>query len=322
MLTMIPWLSRGREHIDDTMIGNLARGNVDPITGVPVVAEPASSLAGGLRRSKSQTISFQGRSLAGPTRSFSAPVTTPGPKLSQQSRGSEPQKASQAPLRHHKRPAPVIGARETRTPQKGGARPLEDMFARAMFKTREKQGTAIDQKDLQDVSDIVLACGSVQHMLGRADEEEATSSPIAPVLLNPFRKKAPENGVTSPVICLTPTAVNPADEVPPSRNLEGADVWSRLGQSLDSSNQSGVGVIAKPETAGHKENIYHRAEEGMQNQQSHDATVATKRSISSAKGAEMSSTSVRSAKRRKQGSVGGKGATMLSFFSRAATPKR
>lgn len=180
------------------------------------------------------------------------PMITPGKMWSQQKQQQQQLQQQQQPKAEggqpllpllHKRPQ---GSRERvfETPRKRHGGLLAEMFERATSKANAEKENIDPSRDtsLQDVSEIVLACGP-----GRTPTRGREASPQLPppaVTLNPFAKKAEQTAaaVSSPRNFLTPSTVSvPVSSLcsvahPPVPEHafrcadQGVDAWARLGK--------------------------------------------------------------------------------------------
>lgn len=343
----LPYLSR--EHIEDEMMVSISQGKVDPVTGQPVTPEafPTPEGRGEARRSATHQPSRSSGSYTRTPKSATMPTTTPTGTRHQQQPG-----------RHSfggGRTFPLQGRGQSQDLRRRGMQAsdkrhgggegglLRDMFERARWKAGQENKENVppkrrDAAGLQDVSEIVLACGSGQTpaRAGRVSGSRTSNTPAA--VQNPFAKKPEGSTVsTAPSDFLTPGAAPSGarpecDTVHPQRYQGGdSDAWSRLSKGC---MMAGAGAGSKREVGGTVSGV-----EGSTSDVSKQGSqsplevaeggaaapaiaksaciepVAPKRPPS-----HSGNTDRRGGKKAKLGSraSAGQGATMLSFFGRAA----
>ncbi|CAN0227187.1 unnamed protein product [Ectocarpus sp. 13 AM-2016] len=338
------------------MMVNISRGNVDPVTGEAVTAEtfPASRAAGARRAETHQprpSCSGQRRSIAHSDRPRSAtmPTTTPSGSKNKrnESRGARPstQQGQRQGRDWRGREAQASAGKRGGS---GGGGLLKDMFERARSRAEEEKENFFSQQKtrytapgLQDVSEIVLACGSGPTPGRRGRVADSSSTPTAAP--NPFARKpgasaAARVGAASFHTPDALTAVDTrlrgyADALRPTVYGGGdPDAWSRLskgcltacarkdgGEDTCSATRGAAHAVGE----GHKDCGARRAAATPSGAVSAAADfagvtpAAPKRPLS--RGVSGSSRG-KKAKLGVGGKVGSprKGATMLSFFGRAA----
>ncbi|CAN0435664.1 unnamed protein product [Ectocarpus sp. 12 AP-2014] len=240
------------EPIEDEMMVNISRGNVDPVTGETVISETFPALgAAGVRRAETHqprpSCSGQRRSIVPSDRPRSAtmPTTKPNGSKNQrnESRGASPftQQGQKQGRDWRGREAQASAGKRGGS---GGGGLLKDMFERARSRAEEEKENLFSQQKtrypapgLQDVSEIVLACGSGQTPGRRGRVADSSSTPTAAP--NPFARKpggsaAARAGAAS---FHTPDALTAADTRlrgdadalrPTAYGGGDPDVWSRL----------------------------------------------------------------------------------------------
>lgn len=291
-------LSLNREHIGDPLIGDLADGRVDPATGAPVAAELTVS-SGGRCRPRSMPPKPGVLSPSGTPRKSSSVVTsTPsaswksGPRLDWR----------QASVSEHQRTART-GSCSARSPRREGTGLLGNMAVRASPKPREEEGNhSVDEScRLQDVSEIILACGAVGQASALTPSGDSATKPV-----QDHDSPAPPRAEARSMI-------------------QSADAWSCLRQSVASGGalskratfQSGEGgpkpVVPWEGVPG----THHRSNETSGGGTSAPNGVNSKRPVSSTKEGRVGATSERRGKKSRQAPAGRDGPTLFSFFGRA-----
>lgn len=348
-------------------------GKVDPVTGDPVTPEtiPVPGSGGGVRRSATHQPSRsgdRGRSAAPSAHSKSAtmPTTTPSGTRSQQGQQQQRQQAGKNGWGgRRKQPQEWRGRAGHTHPSSrkhGGGGLLKDMFERARSRAEEgpkKENFPPNEPDaavLQDVSEIVLACGSGQTP-ARCERDSCSRAPVtAAAVPNPFAKEPRSTAADpSPSDFRTPSALagggvrSTAGAAPFAGYAGGdSDAWSRLSKGCltagvrdgeDDSVREGGGAVPRGDlpvgvTPVNGDSKVESGASGTVSAVAESAgvkPVAPKRSLSAP--SREGSTSRRGKKESKLGGGGrksqshpppagkGKGATMLSFFGRAAVSK-
>lgn len=358
-------------------------GKVDPVTGHPVTPEtpPVPGNGAGVRRSATHQPSRsgdRGRSTAH-SKSATMPTTTPSWARNQQGQRHQGQQQQQQSGRNswgggRKQPHESIGRASQPHPSRkhgGGGGLLKDMFERARSRAEDKKenfppndpDAAADAAALQDVSEIVLACGSGKTP-ARADRASGSgaSAATAAAVSNPFAKKPRSTAGSnpSPSDFRTPSAsiteggVRSAEGAAPLAGYAGgdSDAWSRLSKGCLAAGVRGGeedAVIIEEGGAAPRDDLPKgvtppkngngkaEAKSGACSTVSAAAEsvgvkpVAPKRSLSAPSRGGRNTGSGRGKKELKLGGGGrksqshpppaGKGATMLSFFGRAASSK-
>lgn len=314
------------------LIVKLARGEVDPVTGVAVSAHPHPTPShSGVRRTFTQPTPCRGRpSSSAPVKSSSMPNITP--------RGTSNQKPQECRRRD-------VGGRRKETPRKQGAGLLQSMFERARSKVADQENSppADRSRDLQDVSDIVLAC-KPGHMPARAAGAHGGASPEAMMtvgLPNPFANiKSPTTStVMSPSNFVSPFVTNLGGGSPPdsrhvtvSRNNGGTDAWSRLREGYLATTCPGVGGTGEHAEAAVETDSKDTFVEVVEVPRQIDSPLSVVPAVATALGNKRTLSAVASAggraKKPKQGMgrkhpprAPGNEKTMLSFFGRAELHK-
>ncbi|CAM9933246.1 unnamed protein product [Scytosiphon promiscuus] len=343
------------EHIENEMVVSISEGKVDPVSGELVTAEavPPPESRGEVRRSSThQPSRSAGSGYARTPKSATMPTTTPVGKRHQQQTGRNNWGEGRPLPQQGRGQSQAWGRRGLQTSDKGRGRGgeggmLRDMFERARWKAGEENKENVppkrpDAAGLQDVSEIVLACGSGQTPArgGRVASSRTSTPPAA--AQNPFAKK-PEGSNASTAAspnpssfltpCAFPSGVRPkCDATLPTAGPEGyqggdSDAWSRLskgclmaGTGADPKSAAGRAVSGGVcLTSGTSKEGSSPPEKGAASRDTPESAsvepLAPKRPPSQgANGGR------RAGKKAKSGSraAAGQGATMLSFFGRVA----
>ncbi|CAM9445645.1 unnamed protein product [Ectocarpus sp. 6 AP-2014] len=342
------------EPIEDEMVVNISRGNVDPVTGEAVTAEtfPASGAAGVRRAETHQprpSCSGQRRSIAPSDhpRSATLPTATPSwsKKQRNESRGARPS-TQQGQKQGRDWRGREVQASAGKRGGSGGGGLLKDMFERARSRAEEEKENLFSQQKtqypapaLQDVSEIVLACGIRPTPGRRGRVADSSSTPTAAP--NPFARKPGGSAAAGAVAASfhTPDALTAADTRlrgdadalrPTAYGGGDPDAWSRLSKGcLTACAQKEGGEDSATRGAAHAVGEDHKdcgarraaaAPSGTMSAAAEFAGVtpaAPKRPLS--RGGSGSGRGKKS--KLGVGAKAGpprKGATMLSFFGRAA----
>lgn len=370
----------------------ISRGKVDPVTGNPVTPEipPVPSNGNGngngagVRRSATHQPSHSGDRgrITGYPKSATMPTSTPNGTRNQQGQRQQGQQQGRNSWGGgRKQPQEWRGrAAGQAHPSKkdsggggGGGGLLKDMFERARSRAEDKKenlppneldAAAAAAAALQDVSEIVLACGlgKTPARVDRASGSSGASATTAAAVLNPFAKKpkstaaaagnpSPSDFCTPPAV-ITVGAVRSTGDAAPLAGYAGgdSDAWSRLSKGCLAAGardgEDGTAVLEEGD-ASPRDNSQNGVTPRIDDSKAGGGAsgtvlaaaesagvkpVAPKRSLSApSRGGSYTGSRDRGKKNPRLGGGGrksqsrpppaGKGATMLSFFGRAAVSK-
>lgn len=343
-------LPLAREHIDDKMAAKISHGEVDPTTGNAVIAETPPARAHG--RIRHRSTSQPGRNVSpgqfnattARAKSATMPMATPHETLYRQGRESGRSTGGGRPFPQYSHKQ--LHGRAKKVPKSSCGGLLKHMFERARSKAEENENSPSELcRDLQNVSDIVLACGTGPTP-SRVRNSSLQSSTPATAIRNPFAKKpgsaspsiiSPSKYFTSVALKASVPARSDASRLAVPEYVGGAsDAWSRLSKGClagSCENEESTGSRARDVCP--KIHVERPAEIENQEGKTFDRSVPTHEHSLHAVGKRAPSPFKRESKvnfgRKKKKaklrgaatsqSVSAKETTILSFFGRTLPPK-